>query len=99
MLPAGGHGGVQPRVPPVLSSACSPGVVAEIVPARGGNPITTQCTNGPFGASGSSTTTATDLVSVGTALHEIVGAVPGPSHVWARGRGEVFVKSGVRTAS
>src|SRR5512144_936757 len=65
------------------ATACSgraPPAGSDVVVGR--MPVTSQCVNVPFGASGSSTSTAMLLVPFGTPDHESGGEISLPSHVY-----------------
>src|SRR5437868_4159062 len=81
--------GAKPVVPPLLRAAIPfIGEVPDIdISPRsdGGRLSNTRCSKVPRGASGSSTRTATLLVSGGTAAHEIGGETLRPSQVYSLG--------------
>src|SRR5262252_6799949 len=87
-MPVGGHGPVYPVVPLsffIAVAPCGSVVPAAIVDTVGGMPVISQCVNVPFGASGSSTRSATLFVSFGTSLHISGGGRLSPSHVYSAG--------------
>src|SRR5262249_33597814 len=95
----GGHGPLYPMAPALFFACRAPeGTLPSPTPVTAGSMLnTTQCTNVPPCASGSSTTSASAFALSGTPSHAIGGDTPLPSHVYICGTRVPFAKAALDT--